>query len=189
MFTITVVGILVVPVAIADDPAANEPKEMKRWIIDTHTHFKGRAQIELETKAKARDPKDSDEWRRAVKQCSKYPNVYCKLSSILNFADVEPFAQPAPTDLEAYLPILQSCFDAFGEDRLIFATNWGVCNHFGKVDDVVRIATEFAEAKGERVAIKIMRDNAIRIYAISPKNLRDLSLVIALCSKTSFFPR
>lgn len=113
-----------------------------------------------------------DAWKRAVEQCAEYPNVHCKLSSILNFADTPAFAEPAPTDLEHYLPVLESCFEAFGEDRVIFATNWGVCTHFGKVDDVVRLATEFFESKGESALRKGMRENAIRVYSISRNDLR-----------------
>lgn len=123
-------------------------------------------------RARMKNGKISEEWRQAVKACAKHPNVYCKLSSIVNFADVKAFTRPAPTELKAYLPVLQPCFEAFGEDRVIFATNWGVCTHFGTVDDVVRIATEFFKSKGESALKKAMRDNAIRVYRIEAKHLR-----------------
>ena len=54
----------------------------------------------------------------------------------------------------------------------IFATNWGVCEHFGKVEDVVRIVTEFLESKGGKALRKGMRENAIRVYGISEEHLR-----------------
>lgn len=117
-------------------------------------------------RARMTDGKIGDEWRKAIADCSKSPNVFCKLSSIVNFADVEAFGKPAPKDLAAYLPVLEPCYEAFGEDRLIFGTNWGVCNHFGSVDDVVRLATEFVEPKSKTALRKIMRDNALRVYGI-----------------------
>ncbi|MEL6107936.1 MAG: amidohydrolase family protein [Planctomycetota bacterium] len=113
-----------------------------------------------------------DEWKEAVTSCAAFENVYCKLSSIVNFSDAKVFTQEAPTDLSYYLPVLDPCFDAFGEDRVIFATNWGVCTHFGTVDDVVRMATEYFESKGAGVTRKAMRDNAIRVYNIDPAKLR-----------------
>ncbi|MFT7642326.1 MAG: L-fuconolactonase [Pirellulaceae bacterium] len=122
-------------------------------------------------RARMEDGKISDKWKEAVATCAKYPNVYCKLSSIVNFADVEAFGQPAPKELQHYLPVLDPCFEAFGEDRIIFATNWGVCSHFGTVDDVVRIATEFLKSKGDSALLKGMRENAIRIYGIKKINL------------------
>ncbi|MEO2008775.1 MAG: amidohydrolase family protein [Pirellulaceae bacterium] len=123
-------------------------------------------------RAKLKDGKMGEEWQLAIKACAKHPNVFCKISSILNFSEAEAFGRPAPTTLNAYLPVLQPCFAAFGEDRVIFATNWGVCTHFGQVDDVVRIVTEFLDSKGKTALRKGMRDNAIRVYGISLKHLR-----------------
>ena len=123
-------------------------------------------------RARMKDGKMSPEWQKAVADCGKEPNIYMKISSIVNFAEVKPFGEPAPGELAHYLPVLAPCFDAFGEDRVIFATNWGVCEHFGKVDDVVRIVREFLESKGGAALKKGMRENAIRIYGISAEKLR-----------------
>ncbi|MFK7737880.1 MAG: amidohydrolase [Pirellulaceae bacterium] len=117
-------------------------------------------------------PNVTPQWSEAVAMCGTLPNVHCKLSSVLNFLGTKAFGAPAPNDLEAYRPILQTCYDSFGEDRLMFATNWGVCTHFGEVDDVVRIVAEFAESQGEGVMRKVMRNNAIRIFKIRDEHLR-----------------
>jgi L-fuconolactonase len=92
-----------------------------------------------------------------------------KISSILNFAGV---SDSAPRDLEHYREILDHCYNSFGEDRIIFGTNWGVCTHWGSVDDVVRIVEEFLRPKGADILRKAMRDNAIRVYGISPEKIR-----------------
>lgn len=113
-----------------------------------------------------------DEWRKAVVECAESPNIFMKMSSILNFAGTKPFVETAPTEMEYYLPVLEPCFAAFGENRIIFATNLGVSAHFGKADDVVRIVTEFLETKGESALRKGMRDNAIRVYRIDENFLR-----------------
>ena len=111
-------------------------------------------------------------WRQAIKDCAKLPNIYCKISSIVNFSEAIAFGDPAPAELDYYRPVLDPCFDAFGADRVIFATNWGVCEHFGKVEDVVRLVREFLETKGDAAVRKGMRDNAIRVYGIPTENLR-----------------
>lgn len=123
-------------------------------------------------RAKLKNGQMSDVWKSAVRDCARFPNVYCKISSILNFSESKPFDERAPSDLNTYLPVLEPCFDAFGEDRVIFATNWGVSAHFGPVDDVVRIVTEFFTSKGESSLRKGMRDNAIRVYGIAAEDLR-----------------
>lgn len=122
--------------------------------------------------ARMQNGKVDDAWALAVKVCAVFPNVHMKISSILNFAETEPFVESAPTELEYYLPILKTCFEAFGEDRVIFATNWGVSAHFGKVDDVVRIVKEFLSTKGDSAVMKGMRENAIRVYGINKAHLR-----------------
>ncbi|QDV86627.1 amidohydrolase family protein [Planctomycetes bacterium TBK1r] len=118
------------------------------------------------------DGKVSDQWKQAVARCATFENVFMKISSIVNFAGTKPFVEQAPTDLQTYLPVLEPCFAAFGEDRVIFATNWGVSTHFGSVDDVVRIVQEFLASKGDSALRKGMRDNAIRVYGINPQHLR-----------------
>ncbi|MEM6469496.1 MAG: amidohydrolase family protein [Planctomycetota bacterium] len=123
-------------------------------------------------RARVKNGQVPQEWEKAVEECGKYANVNCKLSSLLNFADVTPFTEQAPTDLKFYRPILQTCFDAFGEDRVVFATNWAVCTHYGSVDDVVRLVSEFLQEQGEPALRKGMRENAIRVFKIRNKDLR-----------------
>ncbi len=122
--------------------------------------------------AQIKNGKVDPKWIDAVTDCAAFSNVFMKVSSILNFAGTNPFVETAPTDLEFYLPVLDHCYSEFGEDRVIFATNWGVSTHFGKVDDVVRIADEFFCSKGGTARKKGMRENAIRVYGISVDRLR-----------------
>ncbi|WP_161604799.1 amidohydrolase family protein [Roseiconus nitratireducens] len=123
-------------------------------------------------RARLKDGMVTPEWTTAVADCGKYPNVHCKLSSLLNFCEGAPFAEPAPTDLDTYSTVLQTCFNAFGEDRVMFASNWAVCTHYGKVDDVVRIVSQFLKSQGEQALRKGMRDNAIRVFKIREEHLR-----------------
>ncbi len=116
------------------------------------------------------DGEINDEWLKAVAEAGQHSKIHMKISSILNFAGTP---KPAPTDLEHYLPVLNHCYDSFGEDRVIFGTNWGVCTHWGSVDVVVRIVEEFLASKGENVTRKAMRDNAMRVYGISPEKVRN----------------
>lgn len=114
----------------------------------------------------------SDELKQAIKKCASHQNVFCKMSSINNFSEVEPFTEPAPTTLKYYLPILNPVYDAFGPNRIIFATNWGVSAHFGSVDNVKDIVLAYLTPKGQRVVDKVMFRNALAFYNIKRKNLR-----------------
>jgi L-fuconolactonase len=52
----------------------------------------------------------------------------------------------------------------FGEDRLIYGSNWPVCIHFASYATVQRIVESFFAGKGERVAAKYFRENAAKAY-------------------------
>lgn len=123
-------------------------------------------------RAKIIDHDISLELKSAIIQCARHNNVYCKISSINNFSEVLPFTISAPTDLEYYLPILNPVYDAFGSDRVIFATNWGVSAHFGSVDNVKKIIMEFLKPKGRQEMNRAMYRNALRIYNIRRRYLR-----------------
>ncbi|MEM6915135.1 MAG: amidohydrolase family protein [Verrucomicrobiota bacterium] len=123
-------------------------------------------------RARMVDGEIGEDWKKAVSDCAAFPNVFMKISSILNFAGTQPFTEAAPAELEYYLPVLAHCFESFGEDRVIFATNWGVSAHYGEVDDVVRIVSEFLIAQSETALQKGMRENALRIYGIAEEHLR-----------------
>jgi len=123
-------------------------------------------------RAKIIDGDISDELKQAIQKCAAHQNVYCKMSSINNFSEVEPFTEPAPTTLEYYLPILNPVYDAFGADRIIFATNWGVSAHFGSVDNVKDIVLAYLAPKGQRVVDKVMFRNSMAFYNIKRKHLR-----------------
>ena len=108
----------------------------------------------------------------AIKKCAAQMTVFCKMSSINNFAEVAPFTDPAPTDLNYYLPVLDSVYDAFGANRLIFATNWGVSAHFGSVDNVKDVVMAYLKPKGQKVVDNVMFRNAMTFYNIKRKYLR-----------------
>ena len=64
-------------------------------------------------------PPDSG-WVSAIREVARYPNIYCKVSGL-----AEHTGQiPAPTDVAYYAPTVDVLWDAFGEDRLIYGSNW-----------------------------------------------------------------
>jgi L-fuconolactonase len=70
----------------------------------------------------------------------------------------------APTDPQAYLKVIDWLWRPFGEDRLIYGSNWPVCTHFASYATVQQIVESFFTGKGERVAAKYFRENAAKAY-------------------------
>jgi L-fuconolactonase len=67
------------------------------------------------------------------------PNIFMKVSGTMEVAantaaaqlgqDREPGPFRVPTDLEFYRPCLELIWRCFGEDRIVYGSNWPVCDH------------------------------------------------------------
>lgn len=111
-------------------------------------------------------------WIDAINEVARYPNIYCKVSGL-----AEHTGQiPAPSDPGYYAPTIDVLWDAFGEDRLIYGSNWPVSERFASyatVQQIVnayfsekeaRLQTASAEDAGASVTAKFFAENAKTAY-------------------------
>jgi L-fuconolactonase len=101
-------------------------------------------------------------WVADFRAAAKHPNVHCKVSAL--YGRVEK--QPAPKDADFYRPVLDLAFDSFGEDRLIFGSDWPVSRTSGDYASVLALTRAYFEAKGPGVCEKLFQRNAAGFYAI-----------------------
>jgi L-fuconolactonase len=101
-------------------------------------------------------------WVADFRAVARHPNVYCKVSAL--YGRVEK--QPAPRDPGFYRPILDLAFDSFGEDRLIFGSDWPVSQTSGDYASVLALTRAYFEAKGAAVCEKLFHRNATAFYAV-----------------------
>ena len=99
-------------------------------------------------------------WISAIREVSRYPNIYCKVSGLAEHTG----QTPAPTDVAYYTPTIDVLWDAFGEDRLIYGSNWPVSERFAPYKVVQQIVNEYFSAKGEAVKAKFFWQNAKAAY-------------------------
>jgi L-fuconolactonase len=85
----------------------------------------------------------SDSWRRDLARLEEHGQVYCKVSGLVEAA-VE---QPAPDDPAYYAPTLQALWEVFGANRLIWASNWPVCEKSGSYERTLGIVTSYLDQK------------------------------------------
>ena len=96
------------------------------------------------------------EWMQGMRTAAVHPNVYCKVSALPEMAQ----DQPAPGDLAYYVPTLDALWEAFGEDRLFYGSNWPVCERAADYASVIRIVTEYFKGKGETAYEKYFWKNS-----------------------------
>jgi L-fuconolactonase len=64
--------------------------------------------------------KDIDDWKLHIKTMAGFPNVYCKLSGLFTEAKWKEWSAAD------FYPYLDTVFEAFGTDRLVFGSDWPV---------------------------------------------------------------
>ncbi len=101
-------------------------------------------------------------WKENVAQIAKLPNVFMKASGLIEQATSE-FGK-SPTDTEYYLPVLDYLWDHFGEDRLIYGSNWPVSQKGGTYATSYRVVEQFFSGKGNSVAEKYFCKNSQAVY-------------------------
>lgn len=107
----------------------------------------------------------SDEWRAGMATLGKRKNVFCKVSALMEQTR-ESGKQwgKAPRDTAYYAPILDHCWESFGEDRLVYGSNWPVCEKGGTYAEQFRIVNEYFAAKGREACEKYFWKNSREAY-------------------------
>ncbi len=111
------------------------------------------------------DPAGAD-WTAAVKQAASHPNVHCKVSGIFQCSG----QSPAPKNLSYYAPIFKVVHEAFGEDRIIYGSNWPVTDRGGEYEEQWNVINEYFKPMGRQALEKLYWKNASKFYGVKLGN-------------------
>jgi L-fuconolactonase len=104
------------------------------------------------------DPK----WIESFRAVALHKNVYCKVSALFGrFRE-----QPAPTEERFYKPVMDLAWECFGEDRLIYGSDWPVSEQTAGYSAIVPLTRSYFDSKGRVAAEKLFNKNAISFYKI-----------------------
>lgn len=95
-----------------------------------------------------------------MEAAAKHPNVFCKVSALVE----QTSKKPAPGEVAYYTPVLDSLWTFFGEDRLLFGSNWPVSNGGAPYETLMDITQDYFTAKGEKAAAKFFHGNSQNAY-------------------------
>ena len=108
-------------------------------------------------------PPDDAAARRAyeasLRELGKRPQVYVKVSEVLRRVDGR-----VPTDLNFYRSRLDELYGIFGEDRLVYGSDWPNSDQWGEYPQVLSVVREYFTAKGPAVAEKYFWKNSVAAY-------------------------
>lgn len=109
------------------------------------------------------DPqKLNPDWKGNIKLVAAQPNVFMKVSALIEQVKCE-WGQ-APRDTSYYLPVLDHLWETFGENRLIYGSDWPVSDKGGPYDLVFKIVSEFFTSKGRDACEKYFWKNSLVAY-------------------------
>ena len=109
----------------------------------------------------SRDEPPGD-WVAGIRAAAKCPNVWCKVSALVEGAARK--GGKAPTDTAFYRPYLDVVWNAFGDDRVIFGSDWPVCENAAEYEDMQRIVMEYAAGRGDQSTRHFCSLNAKKAY-------------------------
>jgi L-fuconolactonase len=108
-------------------------------------------------------------WQENFKRMAAHPNIYMKVSGLMErFVITEH--EKAPEMLSYYRPTLNVLWDIFGEDRLIYGSDWPVCEHAGDfIANGLHIVRPYFAEKGEEASVKFFWKNSKKVYKWIPR--------------------
>lgn len=104
-------------------------------------------------------------WTADIKNiASSCPNLYMKFSSFYDVYAPGDVVFASPTGLASYKPHFDVLMSAFGENRLIWGSNWPVITLHGTFENQIAIAEQYLAPMGLDVRDKVMFKNALAFY-------------------------
>lgn len=101
-------------------------------------------------------------WIEGMQAAAKHPHVFCKVSALVEGAS-QPDKQ-SPTDVAFYKPVLDHAWKTFGENRLIYGSNWPVSERYGSLAVVQQIVADYVADMKELNRWKFFAGNAKTAY-------------------------
>ncbi|MDP9079516.1 MAG: amidohydrolase family protein [Bacteroidota bacterium] len=105
--------------------------------------------------------KNIDKWANSMRTIAQHENVWCKVSGMVTEADWQNWQEG---DFEPYLDVV---FEAFGANRVMFGSDWPVCNVAGGYDKIIGIVEKYTSKLSADEQTRFWGLNAIEFYKLS----------------------
>ncbi len=103
------------------------------------------------------------DWATGIKAAAAHKNVFCKISALVEGANRDK-AIPPSKDVEFYRPYIDVVWNAFGDDRVIYGSNWPVSDGAADYYTLQKIALDYAMGRGAEPLKKFCSLNAKQGY-------------------------
>jgi predicted TIM-barrel fold metal-dependent hydrolase len=146
------------PDLLAEAAAVAKACPDTRFILD---HCGNADPRQFRTTADSAARRQRRQWEDGVSALAERSNVVCKISGVMEAA------APDKVTADDVAPVVNHCLDRFGPDRVIFSSNWPVCNGNGSFSTWLSLLGVVLRARSNEARRKLFHDNALRIYSIA----------------------
>ena len=101
-----------------------------------------------------------DDWKVDMQKIAKMPNVSCKVSGMVTEADWSNWT------VESFFPYLDVLLNVFGIDRVMFGSDWPVCNVAARYDQVIEIV--------EMYGANFTNDEKSKLFGLNAKSFYNI---------------
>lgn len=105
------------------------------------------------------DARERGIYQKALQESGQRTEIFIKVSNVLRRSN-----GVVPKSLDFYRPSLDELWQIFGEDRLVYGSNWPVSNLIGSYADVFEVVNEYFSSKGSVAKDKFFWGNSKRAY-------------------------
>jgi L-fuconolactonase len=105
--------------------------------------------------------KNIEKWANNIGLIAKHENAWCKISGMVTEADWQNWKI---ADFEPYLDVV---FEAFGAKRVMFGSDWPVCNVAGGYDRMISIVENYTSKLSVDEQSRFWGLNAIEFYKLN----------------------
>ncbi len=108
-------------------------------------------------------------WAEGLARAAARPNVWLKVSNLVESAAHAAGLTRAPAEPDVYRPWLDLVWKAFGPDRLIFGSNWPVCERAADYATVVGIVRPWIASHGPAAEASFFEGAARVAYGLATR--------------------
>lgn len=105
-----------------------------------------------------------DAWLKGMQAAAANENVYCKVSALVEGA--LPRDRKASAGVDFYRPVLDALWTTFGQDRLLYGSNWPVSDTRASYATVFAVVRDYVAPKGKDAARWFFSGNARKAYGL-----------------------
>lgn len=102
-----------------------------------------------------------EEWSADIKALAAHENVYCKVSGMVTEADLTHWKY------EDFKPYIDTIFESFGMERVMYGSDWPVCRLAATFGEVMDILENYTASYTESERALFWGGNALRFYNIN----------------------